>query len=464
MSRLFILSAAVLIGFLTIPTITNAEESFRFGFVKVDITPTEPILLSGYGGRTKPFVKVREKIYARVMAIQTSQKVTSILVTVDNVGFPASITERIAKQVEKKHEVTRARFVISCSHTHTAPYLMGNLPNLLTMPIPKAEQVKTNKYTKWMEGKIVDGIDEAIHKLTPAMLYYTMGKVTFARNRRLFKNGVRVGGVNEAGPVDHSLPILKVVNSKGKTLGLVFNYACHCTSLGINEVTGDWAGFACKYVEEQTPGTVAMCTIGCGADINPIRTRVKGEDIKLAMAAGREIADVVKEVTAKKMELITSRMTSSFDYAPLQSDPYSKETLNRNLKSRSYQLRNHAEHYLTKLEKGEAIDISYPDPIHVWRFGDQLMMVFMGGETVLDYSIRLHKEIKIKHLWVSSYCDDVFAYVASERVLKEGGYEADRSMIYYLQPGPWATGTEERVIKKVHQLVKQTTGKKVLVP
>ena len=81
---------------------------------------------------------------------------------------------------------------------------------------------------------------------------------------------------------------------------------------------------------------------------------------------------------------------------------------------------------------------TYPMPIETWKFGDQLTMVFLGGEVTVDYAVRLKKEIDTKFLWVTAYANDVFAYVASDRVRHEGGYEADFSMIFYNQPGPWA--------------------------
>ncbi len=88
----------------------------------------------------------------------------------------------------------------------------------------------------------------------------------------------------------------------------------------------------------------------------------------------------------------------------------------------------------------------------MWRFGDQLTMVFLGGEVVVDYALRLKKELGSGPVWVSGYCNDLFAYVASERVRREGGYEVDGSMIYYNQPGPWAEGTEELLVRRILEL------------
>ena len=87
-------------------------------------------------------------------------------------------------------------------------------------------------------------------------------------------------------------------------------------------------------------------------------------------------------------------------------------------------------------------------------------MVALPGETVVDYSLRLKRELpgeaeKAPSIWVAGYSNDVFAYIPSRRVLEEGGYEAGGAMRYMtttLQPGPFASSVEERIVKKVHQL------------
>jgi len=76
------------------------------------------------------------------------------------------------------------------------------------------------------------------------------------------------------------------------------------------------------------------------------------------------------------------------------------------------------------------------------------------GEVVVDYSLRLKNELKDRTLWVAAYSNDVFGYIPSLRVLKEGGYEAGDAMRYTELPGPFAPSVETLVINKVHQLVK----------
>ncbi len=73
----------------------------------------------------------------------------------------------------------------------------------------------------------------------------------------------------------------------------------------------------------------------------------------------------------------------------------------------------------------------------------------------MDYSKRLKRTLgKDRPLWVTAYANDVMAYIPSLRVLREGGYEADSSMIYYGQPTKWSTTIEEMIVEKVKELAK----------
>jgi neutral ceramidase len=94
------------------------------------------------------------------------------------------------------------------------------------------------------------------------------------------------------------------------------------------------------------------------------------------------------------------------------------------------------------------------EPVQVWQLGG-LMLVTLGGEVVVDYAHRLAREYPDRSLWVAGYSNDVFAYVPSARVLKEGGYEGADAMIYYGRPGPFADGVEELIVGEVRRLVGQ---------
>ncbi|MCA9049849.1 MAG: HEAT repeat domain-containing protein, partial [Planctomycetaceae bacterium] len=56
-------------------------------------------------------------------------------------------------------------------------------------------------------------------------------------------------------------------------------------------------------------------------------------------------------------------------------------------------------------------------------------------------------------LWVNAYSNDVPCYIASKRVLREGGYEADSSMRYYRRPTRLAPEAEDIICDTVQKLL-----------
>ena len=104
-------------------------------------------------------------------------------------------------------------------------------------------------------------------------------------------------------------------------------------------------------------------------------------------------------------------------------------------------------------KKGDAI-LEYSYPVQAWRLGN-LSWAALGGEVVIDYSNRLRRELG-NDLWVLGYSNDVMAYIPSERVLKEGRYEGETSMIPYGQPSAWAPGLEEKIVTKTRELIEKT--------
>ena len=102
---------------------------------------------------------------------------------------------------------------------------------------------------------------------------------------------------------------------------------------------------------------------------------------------------------------------------------------------------------------GESLMTRLPYLVQAWSFGDDLAMIFLPGEVVVDYSLRLKKEFDGARLWVNAYANDVPCYIPSERILKEGGYEGGGAMVYYDKPAPLAPGVEKLIVDAVHQVV-----------
>ena len=109
-----------------------------------------------------------------------------------------------------------------------------------------------------------------------------------------------------------------------------------------------------------------------------------------------------------------------------------KEQLNADLLSKNLALQKRAERLLKELEDKGKIADTYPHyPVQTWAIGDQVLLVSLGGEVVIDYLLRIKKDIPTSRaLWVMGYANDVMAYGPGA---EGSGYEAD-SQIYYGMP------------------------------
>jgi hypothetical protein len=131
------------------------------------------------------------------------------------------------------------------------------------------------------------------------------------------------------------------------------------------------------------------------------------------------------------------------------------------LKTETGMRARHAKLLLGILDRDGKIYDRYPYPVQVWRFGSGLTLIALGGETVVDYSLRFKTEYGWDTTWVAGYSNDVMGYIASHRVLKEGGYEGGGAMVNYGRPGPLGDTVEEVIAGKVGELVTRVGGKSI---
>jgi hypothetical protein len=393
----------------------TAFGELRVGVARIDITPDYPVRLSGFGFRRAESEGVTQPIHAKAIAFVDGP----VLITTDNLGVPDAITRAVAERLGLPSE----RVTITASHSHTAPMLRGVAPTLFGMEIPAEHQDRIDRYTREFTDRLVEVARAALREARPARVEWGRGVVGFAKNRR-----------SQGGPVDHDLPVLVVREPEnGKVRAVWFAYACHCVTLSDNKLSGDWAGFAQSEIERDSPGAVALMSAGCGADANP-DSGVTGDKAGIAAAQGRQIADEVKRLlTAPLVELkeVPATKLVSIDL-PFDTPRVRAEWEERAAKPGA--VGYHARVNLARLDRGETLQAKIGYPVQTWRSGAQLALVFLPGEVVVDYALRLKRELDAARLAVVAYANDAPCYIPSERVLKEGGYEGEGAMIYYDRP------------------------------
>lgn len=401
----------ILLLLLSPLTIAAAEETskasqWKAGAATVKITPQRRLHMAGYAGRKEPAEGTEQDLFGKAIAIEDREGNRVVFVTLDLIGVLEKLRNEVATQVQEKYKLPPRALLMNASHTHCGP-AYGR------------EDAKD--YFDSLTAALVKLVGQSLEKLQPAKLSYSFARCSVAMNRRTPSDLGFRNHPNPNGPVDHTVPVLSVRNPDDDTLrAVVFGYACHNTTMGFRQWLGDYAGYAQEYFEKDHSGVTALFMMGCGGDQNPYPR----SELKYARMHGRSLATAVEAAlevnqrTLRHQRPINGLLSSALETVDLE------------------------------FATPDRPDFAYP--VQVIRFGNDLILVALGNEVVVDYALRLKRELARPDgpaIWVAGYSNVYSGYIPSRRVLLEGGYEA--------RSRPWKPSLEERIVGKVHELVKQ---------
>ena len=414
---------AVFLLFLVTGPLIAEDSPWKVGLARVKITPEQPVWMSGYASRNKPFESVHDDLFAKALVLVDARGARAALVTTDLIGLSRDIADPIRRRIEEQTGIPANSVILSSSHTHTGPTLSLDAEPREGRSL--ADNERTVAYTKAVQDKLVQVVADAAKDPQPASLSWSVGVVHFVMNRREFTvdRGV-ILGVNPRGLADRSVPVLRIDAPDGKRRAIVFGAASHNTTLGPRdyEISGDYAGHAQRLIEAEWPEAQAMFVLGCAGDANPYP---RGSH-EIAAAHGKELATEVIRVAKDQAKLATVRGELRVAWAdaslPLAAPP-AREELEKQAAGKSGTGPWIAQQMLARLDKGEKLPSQYDCPLAVWQLGGDLTLVALSGEVVSDYVGLLEDALGQGRLWIAAYCHDVYGYLPSARVLKQGGYE-----------------------------------------
>lgn len=429
-----------------------AAAEWKAGAARVDITPGEPVWLSGYGNRTHPSEGVLQKIWVKAAAFQDESGAVSVITTSDLVGLDTDTVEYVSAQARKRWGVPRERLLFNYSHNHSCP-VTGDVLKLYYTLTPDQSAAVT-RYTRKLYDWYVDVIGRAIADLKPARVEWEQGLAGFAVNRRR----ARPGGRGLPGPVDHDVPVMAVRGPEagGGLRAVLFGYSCHATALSGYQVNGDYPGYAQEELEKMFPGAVALFVMGCGGDANPlprVMNSTADEAVELAAMYGKILARATRLVLDGKMKPLAGPIRAAYGIAeiPFQAAPTREELLERQKRLKGTPLR-YNNYLLGVLARDGKLMDRYPYPVQLWKFGKDLTMVGLTGEPVVDYCLRFKRQFGFDNTWVAGYNNELLSYIPSLRVLREGGYEGTEGIPEYGLPAPYGWAVEEVIAEKVEEL------------
>ena len=386
--------------------------TMKVGVATVDITPEGPVYMMGFSGRDKdPSTGVYKPIEASCIVFDNGMTRVGIMALdvcktgVEQLGKVRAAAEAVGVPPEQ--------MMLNCSHSHCGPRVLGN---------------KNAEYMPIFEERIRGLLQAAVADLQPVTLDYTVGSSTMAVNRRqLNAEGKYVGMRPEPRKgIDPDVPVLRAVRPDGTVRAVLFGHACHPTTMGGHEIGPDFPGFARDWIEAAYPGAEAIFLQGCGGDIKPRYSLPNGTfgyvliDAKQTVAEiGHELGRAVVTATCLPPPKLGTYLGGLSDTAGLPTTKKVEDTPEGGL---------------------------FPTEVQVLRIGD-VYIVGMNGEILVEYGLRIKRELPDMKMWVNGYSNRDLSYVANAAAFAEGGYEVTVG---------WTTaGAEDILVNKAIELTRR---------
>jgi len=247
-----------------------ARAEFRASVVKVDISPTTPQWLMGYGPRQS--TGVRDKIFHKIAALDDGGTQVFIVAS-DLCLFSPTVYDEVTATLKKELGLEPRQLWWTVTHSHSTPEV--GPPGMYDVLLKGRSDHPWNRdYCEFVKSTLVAGIRSARAALAPARVAIGTGFSRANINRRARDADGKISlGLNPDGPADRQIGIIRLERPDGALLGVIANYAMHGTVLAgsMLQVSGDGPGIVSSYVEEKL-GAPMLYINGAAGNLAPIYT------------------------------------------------------------------------------------------------------------------------------------------------------------------------------------------------
>lgn len=414
----------------------------RFGIAKEIITPDYPYYMIGFAEYYKKyFERIHDDVFVRCF-IMDDGKTRTIMLAYDLLFHDFEFTEKIRAYIKNEYKIDGANVFCSFTHTHYSVAVQGY-----------ASELATPEYEQFLWQQTIRCIHKAFINQYSGSLSYAILRTDDNINRRKLVNGKYEMLPNLEGEKDNELFLLLARDENGMIRALVVNYSCHPNICKAEmEISGEYPGRLCQLLETRYFGAQAIFFQGCGADT---RARLTAEYDHFRKGTFDDIDDMAKSLEAKIQRAIErSDVMKSLDVClqgctfaidcPL--DIHDRQYYENDYNTNPYEaLRARAKYILDHYDE-------LPDSclLHggVIKITDDLMVVYMGGEICYSTKKLLMEQFPDKKIFFVGYTDST-AYVPSDKIISEGGYEHEGSIVEYTLKGSFCAGIDALMVNAV---------------
>ena len=287
---------------------------FKVGFASVVINPEPGMPMYGY--YIPRYVKgYLDDLTASALALRCKDN-TVIMISIDNCGINSEIIAKMAEEISAATGVASDHLFISCTHTHTGPFVQHS--DMFPMD-PEAPR----RYEAFLRPRVAEAAKLALADLKPARMGYAVGRapdrIAYIRRYRMKDGSVMTcPPINDPnidhpiGTLDQRVNVLRF-DREGSNGIVILNYGLHADTIGGERVSADWIHWVRETLRLCLGGTECMCFVGAQGDVGstnvyPTKSDMNDTEISfdnemkspgMARFVGRALAGTVLQVYDK---------------------------------------------------------------------------------------------------------------------------------------------------------------------
>lgn len=446
-----------------------------FGAAKELITPRERTAIIGFGPVFGvPFEGIHDDLYVRTLVLEDVRGERVVLMGFDLLFHDDSLSTALREYAREKYGVKAGNLHVAYSHTHFGPAVRGY-----------DRHYHTDSYEAFLLERCCACIDRAFLSTCKGSMDFAAVEGDWNVSRRLPQGDGRTKfAPNPNGDRDPNLYLLRLRDEKGRVRALVTSFACHLSNGdGSHEISGEYAGRLCVLLEAEYYGCTALFFQGFGADTK-LKAGVADTGDQFDPMSHEQIDGVARSMAAAVRErmdgadwrVVPIELAGCAFTVELPLEPNGREFYEKELAKYSGRLGCPGERFVRTVNEGETDANSFrlmwscadcvvanyddlPDSITlncgVVRLNPEFYIFSVGGEPVVSLQTVLRRAFPGKQLLCFGY-NDAIAYVPSDKVIAEGGYEAGEGAdLEYRLKGRPKTGVDEICVAGFRAAIKE---------
>ena len=424
--------------------VSAISPELNVGFARVNITPPIGMRLCGTF-EERLSVGVHDSLYVRAFVFKQGETKFAIAGCDLAMIFP-EVCDKVRTKI-RSLGFAAENVMIHASETHNGPDYYGEFRDVLHDQAIKKygyDPAEPIDYSEFLIDKIAKAIEEADKVLKPSKIFYISGKCEGIAFYRRFKMkdgsiGWNPGKLNPEiveplGPTDQTLPVLSIYQ-EGKTTpsALLTGFAMHLAILNDAYYGADYPYYlGRKLAATISPDLFTHFLQAPCCEINHIdvSTSIPQTGHDWARIVGEKLALTVKENIRKNSKPLTPALSVRSKRIQLEFQSFSSSEIEKQ-RSIWYSPGRTELPFLEVVHAGKVTGIHdnhgggpVTALIQVFQFDRSTVLVGLPGEISVDLGLSIRENSPFPNTMIVQLSNDWFGYIPTERIFKEGHYEA----------------------------------------